>query len=123
MTALTADELLDYRQIIGDADEPFDISDDRIQGFYDAAVAKGEDAETTQALTVVAMLYRLYGLMLRKVDKGGEIETEDRSDLKKHYEDAIKLWEGIAGIGGAGAFGVGTLDLNLIEDCEDQWQA
>lgn len=120
MPTLTADELQDYRQLAGDADEPFDISDDRIQGFYNTAYAKGEDAETTQALTIVAMLQRLYGLMLRKVDKGGEIETEDRSQMTKHFKDALAYWEGVAGVGGAGALGVGTLDLNLIEDCEGE---
>jgi hypothetical protein len=113
MPTLTDDQYADFRQLCGDLCTPENISDARIQAFYDAAYAAADEDATREALTVVSILRRLLGLAINKIDVQGEIQGAQRSQIFDHLKDALKYWEGVAGIGGAGALKVGTLDLAL----------
>jgi hypothetical protein len=60
------------------------------------------------------MLRRALGMARKKIDVGGEIENETRSQLFKHIkEELLPYWEGLAGISGAGVLSVGMLALDL----------
>lgn len=115
MPTLTADQITDFRQLVGDECTEEDISDVQVQAFYDTAYGKSDDSETVEALTVVYILRRLLGKSRKKIDQSSEMQTvnERRSQLFEHLQKLLKYWEGVAGIGGAGALTVGTLDLNI----------
>src|ERR1051326_1490725 len=98
MTTLTDDQLADYRMQAANC-KIDEISDPQIQAYYDKAVTFGEDDETTEARTMVYMLRKLMGIYSEKVDVGGEIETERRSQLYDHVQDKLlPYWEGLAGM-------------------------
>jgi len=120
MPTLTADQIEDIRQKVGDTDTPPDVTDAQIQRDYDAAYAlEGEASETTDAITIVYVIRRLLGTVRKKVDVGGEVERETRSQLFKHLkEELLPYYEGLAGLGGVGVMTTGSLSLNLDTDCD-----
>lgn len=120
MPELTDAEIADYRDITGDFNTPYFITNERIQGFYDTAVALGEDADTTQAITVVQYLRRLLGRASVRVDNVGEIQRELRSQWFKHIKETLlPHWENLAGMGGEGFLSTGGLNLNIAADPND----
>lgn len=124
MPTLTADQITDFRQLVGDECTEEDISDVQVQAFYDTAYGKSDDSETVEALTVVYILRRLLGKSRKKIDQSSEMQTvnERRSQLFEHLQKLLEYWEGVAGIGGAGALMVGSFDLN-IDYTEDDLEA
>lgn len=124
MPTLTADQITDFRQLVGDECDEEVISDVQIQAFYDTAFGKSDDSETVEALTVVYILRRLLGKSRKKIDQTSEMggNSERRSQFFDHLQEMLKYWEGVAGIGGAGALMVGSFDLN-IDYTEDDLEA
>lgn len=118
MPTLTDDQIEDIRQKVGDTDTPPDVTDAQIQRDYDAAYAlEGEASEITEAMTIVYVIRRLMGTVRKKVDLGGDVERETRSQLFKHLkEDLLPYYEGLAGMSGAGYMSTGSLALNLDTD-------
>lgn len=118
MPTLQPLQIDDFRQLCGDECTPEIISDSRIQWFYDQACAEGEDAEEIEALTCVKILKRLLGVASTKIDKSGEFQNEKHGDIFDNTLVLLKRYEGIAGIGGAGSLGVGSLllDIDYNED-------
>ena len=121
MAPLTEAEIADYRDLAGgDACPESIISDDRIQGFYDTASGLSTDAETVQALTMVAILRRLLGRASAMTDLGGDFNNEKRSQWFDHIKEVLlPYWEGLAGVGGGGILSAGTIDLNINYTEED----
>ena len=126
MTAptLTAAELAYYRDLIGDVDVGnFDLDNPSIQAAYDRAYAfDDDDADMTEARTMVYLLRRLLGRARKKIDARGDAESESFGQLFDHIKDMLDEWEGRAGMSGSiGGIGVGSLDLNLSCDEVDEW--
>lgn len=122
MPTLTADEIADYRELVGDECTDAVMSDARIRALYDAAYAvDSSDPAATQALTVVYILRRLIGDARKKIDNTSEMSgnRETRSQLFDHLMIMLKYWEGVAGIGGAGALSVGGINMDLDYTTED----
>lgn len=129
MPTLTAEQITDFRMLIGDelATEN-EISDADIRAQYDKAHAFGADADTTEARTVVYLLRRLLGLQRRLMDKSGDIQNERHSQLFEHIKDMLKYWEDLAGMtgGASGTLSVGVLNLGIDytqEDYDAQWDS
>lgn len=120
MPELSDEDILEYRQITGDHATPYFITNERIQRFYDAAYLLGEDADTTQAITVVQILRRLMGIASVRTDSSGDFQREYKSQWFKHIQETLlPLWEGLAGIGGEGGLSTGVIDLNIAADPDD----
>jgi hypothetical protein len=114
---LTADQKTDLRQLTGMECTPYDIADTVVQTLYDRAYALGEDTLTTEAITVVSILERLWGQARIKVDQNGELQTEMRSQYFLNIEKMLKRWEAKAGMSG-GIISAGTISLGLDQDEE-----
>ena len=115
MAALTAAQFEDIRQHIGELDEVVSkITNVVIQRDYDKALAFGDDAEYTEARTVVYLLRRLLGIERHQVDVRGEIQQESRSQKFKHIQEILlPMWEELAGMTSEGHIDMGGLDLGL----------
>lgn len=117
MPTLTAAEIIDYRELVGDECTEQVLSDARMQVLYDAATALGYSADRTQAVMVVYMLRRLLGESRKKIDNTNEMNgnREIRSQLFDHLMKMLEYWEGIAGLPGKGSglITIGAMDMNL----------
>lgn len=114
MATLTPTQFTMYRMMLGDMDElNGELSNPIIQQAYDDALAQGEDANTTQALTMVTLLRLLWGLALNKIDVSGEVERESRNPIFDRIKKMLDKYEGLAGIGGAGVLSAGSIGLNI----------
>lgn len=121
MPTLTASQIDDFRAMCGVLfSTETEITDPKIQAFYDRAVAFGYDTDLTEARTNVYILRYLRGQARVKIDVGGQQDrTESRSQLFKNLTDLLEYWEGLAGMEGGGVIGVGTLNLNIDYTEED----
>ena len=114
MSDLTPTQFTMYRMMLGDMDElGGELSNPIIQQAYDDALAQGEDANTTQALTMVTLLRLLWGLALNKIDVSGEVERERRNPIFDRIKKMLDKYEGLAGIGGAGVMSTGEIGLGI----------
>lgn len=132
MTAptLTAPELAYYRDMIGDLDVPeVDLDNPAIQQAYDRAYASDDDnADVTEARTMVYLLRRIRGRYRKLHDARGEVETESFGQIWTHLQEELKDWELKAGMTGAIDGGISTgglyLHLDYTEtDLEAEWDS
>ena len=119
MTTLTAEQIADFRMLVGDECTPDYLSDPQIDALYVKAAGKGLGEDETEALTVVYMIRRLLGKASAKVDVGSDIQRESRSQWFDHLKDLLEMYEKRAGLGGVkpvlGAIGLG---IDATEDDE-----
>ena len=123
MAILTLDQIEDLRSNAG-CDET-DVNDVQLNRDYNKALSYDDDDITiTFARTMVFVLRRMLGQAHKKIDISGQhVETtERRSQEFEHIEKTLlPLWEKQAGMQGAGALGVRSLDLGIDseDDCDD----
>lgn len=110
MATLTADQLTDIRQVIGD--DISDLSDAQIQTQYDLAASD-------LPLTYVYCLRRLWGIQRRKADRVTDHgDRELQSQVADTTKKILDYWEERAGLFGA-PLSAGVIDLDMDMDDDD----
>lgn len=114
MATLTATELADIRDVIGDTNTPPHLTDAKIQAQYDLAASD-------LTLTYVYTLRRLWGRLRQIADRTTEHgDNELDSQKLTNTKALLDYWEAQAGLyGGNGGLFAGVIDLDLDTDDTD----
>lgn len=128
MPTLTADQITSYRDLIGDECGVAFLTDPMLQTAYDRAIAFDFDIDTTEAVTIIYALRRIWGKVRAKVAQSGDFPSGN-NDIFNNIKIMLDYYGGIAGLGGfasggMGRISTGTLNLGIDwteADSEAEW--